>query len=79
MAKRRKFRFKAIISEEEAEELLDALQDVMNGLKTRRRLNDITIEEVTEADGPTRLPGAQEIAGSAVAAGISLFAACSKL
>jgi hypothetical protein len=64
MAEQRRFRFKIIVSEDETEDVLDSLQGVLNSLKTRRTLNDITIEEVTAADDPTRLPGPQDAVGS---------------
>jgi hypothetical protein len=64
MAEQRHFRFKIIVNEDEAEDVLDALQAVLNSLKTRRTLNDITVEEVTDADDPMRLPVSQTVAGS---------------
>ena len=59
MAEQRRFRFKIIVGEDDAEDVLDALQGVLNSRRTRRTLNDITIEEVTETDDPTRLPVSQ--------------------
>ena len=44
--------------------MLDALQGILHSLKTRRTVNGITIEEVSEADDPTGLPVSQDVAGS---------------
>ena len=57
MTGKRKFRFKLIVAEDDAETVLDAIGDMLDKLKIRREFNDITMEEVTTADDPTRLPG----------------------
>jgi hypothetical protein len=61
MAEQRRFSFKIIVSEDEAEDVLDALQGIMNGLKTRRTLNDITRSPRRTT---RRLPVSQDVAGS---------------